>query len=58
MLARGKPTGYDSTVAAIWSLAFTELEQSAPRAAGLLRLLAYYAPTLSPGPSTPPAAMP
>ena len=44
MLARGEPTGYDSTVAATWSLAFTELEQSAPQAVGLLRLLACMAP--------------
>jgi hypothetical protein len=44
MLARGTPTGYDSTVAATWSLAFTDLEQSAPQAAGLLRLLAFCAP--------------
>jgi Tetratricopeptide repeat len=40
MLARGEPTGYGSTVAATWSLAFGRLEQSAPGAAGLLRLLA------------------
>ena len=40
MLARGQPTGYGSTVAATWSLAFGRLEQSAPSAAGLLRLLA------------------
>ncbi len=40
MLARGEPTGYDSTVAATWALAFEKLEQSAPQAAGLLRLLA------------------
>ena len=44
MLARGMPTGYESTVAATWSLAFTELEQSAPAAVGLLRLLAFCAP--------------
>ena len=40
MLARGEPTGYGSTVAATWSLAFGRLEQSVPGAAGLLRLLA------------------
>ena len=40
MLARGEPTGYSSTVAATWSLAFGWLEQSAPSATGLLRLLA------------------
>jgi Tetratricopeptide repeat len=44
MLARGTPAGYDSTVAATWSLAFTELEQTAPAAVGLLRLLAFCAP--------------
>jgi hypothetical protein len=40
MLARGEATGYDSTVAATWSLAFGRLCQSAPAASGLLRLLA------------------
>jgi len=44
MLTRGIPTGYDRTVAATWSLAFTDLEQSAPQAVGLLRLLACCAP--------------
>ena len=48
MLARGDPTGYDSTVAAAWSLAFGRLEQSAPGAAGLLRLLACCAPEAVP----------
>jgi hypothetical protein len=48
MLARGQPTGYDSTVAATWSLAFTQLERSAPQAAGLLRLLACCAPDAIP----------
>jgi len=48
MLARGEPTGYDSTVAAAWSLAFGRLEQSAPGAAGLLRLLACCAPEAVP----------
>ena len=48
MLARGKATGYDSTLAATWSLAFGELEQSAPGAAGLLRLLACCAPEAVP----------
>ena len=43
MLARGEPTGYGGTVAAAWSLAFGRLEQSAPGAAGLLRLLAWCA---------------
>ena len=40
MLDHGQATGYDSTVAATWSLAFGRLCQSAPEAAGLLRLLA------------------
>ena len=44
MLSRGIPTGYDSTVATTWSLAFTDLEESAPQAVGLLRLLACLAP--------------
>ena len=48
MLARGEPTGYRSTVAATWSLAFGRLEQSAPGAAGLLRLLACCAPEAVP----------
>jgi hypothetical protein len=48
MLARGEPTGYDSTVAAAWSLAFGQLERSAPVAAGLLRLLACCAPEAVP----------
>jgi Tetratricopeptide repeat len=48
MLARGEPAGYGSTVAATWSLAFGRLEQSAPGAAGLLRLLACCAPEAVP----------
>ena len=44
LLARGEPTGYSQTVATTWSLAFTRLEQSAPQAVGLLRLLACCAP--------------
>jgi Domain of unknown function (DUF4062)/Tetratricopeptide repeat len=44
LLARGEPTGYPGTVATTWALAFTQLEQAAPRAAGLLRLLAFCAP--------------
>jgi Domain of unknown function (DUF4062)/Tetratricopeptide repeat len=44
MLARGEPTGYDKTVATTWSLALRRLEESAPSAAGLLRLLACLAP--------------
>jgi hypothetical protein len=48
MLNRGQATGYDSTVAATWSLAFGRLCQSAPEAAGLLRLLACCAPEAIP----------
>ena len=48
MLARGEPTGYPSTVAATWSLAFEKLELSAPQAVGLLRLLAFCAPEAIP----------
>ena len=48
MLARGEATGYDSTVAATWALTFEQLEQSAPQAAGLLRLLACCAPEAVP----------
>lgn len=48
MLRRGEPSGYPGTVATTWSLAFAKLEQSAPEAAGLLRLLAYYAPEAVP----------
>jgi Tetratricopeptide repeat len=44
LLARGEPTGYDKTVATTWSLALHRLEESAPSAAGLLRLLACLAP--------------
>ena len=44
LLARGEPTDYRRTVATTWVLAFTQLEQAAPSAAGLLQLLAYCAP--------------
>jgi hypothetical protein len=44
MLSRGEPAGYRGTVATTWALAFARLEQSAPGAAGLLRLLAFCAP--------------
>jgi hypothetical protein len=43
MLRRGEP-GRRRTVATTWSLAFGRLEQSAPSAVGLLRLLACCAP--------------
>jgi Domain of unknown function (DUF4062)/Tetratricopeptide repeat len=48
LLARGDPDGYPGTVAATWALAFTQLEQAAPAAAGLLRLLAFCAPEAVP----------
>jgi hypothetical protein len=48
MLGRGEPTGYPGTVATTWALAFAGLEQSAPAAAGLLRLLAFCAPEAVP----------
>jgi hypothetical protein len=44
LLRRGEPAGYSRTVATTWSLAFGRLEQSAPSAVGLLRLLACCAP--------------
>jgi hypothetical protein len=48
LLARGEPTGYDKTVATTWSLALRRLEESAPSAAGVLRLLACLAPEAVP----------
>jgi uncharacterized protein DUF4062 len=48
LLARGEPVGYPGTVAAAWALAFTRLEETAPAAAGLLRLLAFFAPEATP----------
>ena len=48
LLGRGEPAGYDKTVATTWALAFAELEQSAPGAAALLRLLAFCAPDAVP----------
>jgi Tetratricopeptide repeat len=58
VLGRGGSAGYPGTVATTWSLAFADLEQSAPAAAGLLRLLACCAPEpvplrllLQPGPA-------
>ena len=48
MLARGEPTGYGKTVATTWSLAFGRLQQAAPGAVGLLRLLAFFAPEAIP----------
>ena len=48
LLARGEPTGYRKTVATTWALAFEQLQQGAPGAVGLLRLLAYCAPEAIP----------
>jgi hypothetical protein len=48
LLGRGEPTGYDKTVATTWRLAFEDLAQAAPGAAGLLRLLAFCAPEAIP----------
>ena len=48
LLARGEPTGYGKTVASTWALAFDRLQQTAPDAVGLLRLLAFCAPEAIP----------
>jgi hypothetical protein len=48
MLVRGEPTEYPETVATTWGLAFEDVQQSAPEAAGLLRLLAFCAPEAIP----------
>ena len=48
MLGRGEPTGYRETVATTWRLAFEDLQQAAPGAVGLLRLLAFCAPEAIP----------
>jgi hypothetical protein len=48
VLSRGQPTGYGKTVATTWSLAFAKLEESAPTAVSLLRLLACCAPEAVP----------
>ena len=48
LLDRGEPTGYRQTVATTWRLAFENLQQAAPGAAGLLRLLAFCAPEAIP----------
>jgi len=50
MLTRGEPARYDKTVATTWSLAFAALEQEAPQAAMLLKLLACCAPEPIPVP--------
>ena len=48
LLSRGEPIGYPDTVATAWRLAFEDLQQAAPGAAGLLRLLAFCAPEAIP----------
>ena len=48
LLGRGEPTGYPQTVATTWRLAFEDLQQATPGAAGLLRLLAFCAPEAIP----------
>jgi len=48
LLGRGEPTGSSQTVATTWRLAFEDLNQGAPGAAGLLRLLAFCAPEAVP----------
>jgi hypothetical protein len=48
LLGRGEPTGYSQTVATTWRLAFEDLQQAAPGAVGLLRLLAFCAPEAIP----------
>jgi hypothetical protein len=50
LLARGEPTGYSQTVATTWRLTFEHLQQAAPGAVGLLRLLAACAPEAIPLP--------
>ncbi len=48
LLRRGEPTGYSQTVATARTLAFEDLQQAAPCASGLLRLLAFCAPEAIP----------
>ncbi len=48
ILGRGEPTGYPETVATTWRLAFEDIQEAAPGAAGLLRLLAFFAPEAIP----------
>jgi len=48
LMGRGEPTGYPDTVATTWLVAFEDLRQAAPGAAGLLRLLAFCAPEAIP----------
>jgi len=48
LLGRGEPAGYPGTVATTWRVAFQDVQQAAPGAAGLLRLLAFCAPEAVP----------
>jgi len=48
LLDRGEPIGSSQTVATTWRLAFEDVRQAAPGAAGLLRLLAFCAPEAIP----------
>ena len=48
VLGRGEPTGYPETVATTWRLALEDLQEAAPGAVGLLRLLAFCAPEAIP----------
>jgi hypothetical protein len=48
LLSRGEPAGYSQTVATTWALAFARLQQSAPGAVGLLRLLGFCASEAAP----------
>jgi hypothetical protein len=48
LLGRGEPAGYARQVATTWGLAFDQLKQDDPLAAGLLRLLACCAPDVVP----------
>ena len=50
LLARGPAPGYGKTVATTWALAFERLQQSAPSAVGLLRLMACCGPEVVPLP--------
>jgi uncharacterized protein DUF4062/tetratricopeptide repeat protein len=47
-LLGGEPIEYPVTVVTTWRLAFEDLQHAAPRAAGLLRLLAFCAPEAIP----------
>ena len=48
LLSRGEPIGYPETMITTWRLAFEDLQQAAPGAVGLLRLLAFCAPEAIP----------